>query len=47
MKAWGILKAAWLVMLVLLSYAFVYSQGIERGYWEHEAEENVYECDVI
>lgn len=41
------LGRVFLVILVLLSYAYVYSVGVDDGYWEHEGEENVYACEVI
>lgn len=50
MKSKGLvrfLEHVFLVAAVAASYLFVYAQGIERGYWEHEGEENVYECEVL
>ncbi len=42
---------SWLVMtfvvcLMGLTAALAYHIGVEDGYWEHEAEENVYGCQV-
>jgi len=40
-----------LILLLLVVFGFVlryvYSMGVEDGYWMHEAEENVYVCEVM
>ena len=35
-----------LIMFVLVAY-ISYQAGAEDGYWEHEAEENAYFCEVF
>ena len=43
-------KDALIIILGLILWAVTvrdaYQQGAEDGYWEHEAEENVYQCEV-
>jgi hypothetical protein len=41
----AILLLAFIVLGFVLRY--VYFMGVEDGYWEHEAEENVYVCEVM
>ena len=36
-----------ILIAIALSYVYVYKTGVEDGYWEHEAEENIYKCEVI
>ncbi len=41
------LERVFALICIIVSYAFVYAQGVDAGYWEHEAEENAYGCDII
>jgi len=36
-----------LVCVLGLSNYISYTQGVDAGWWEHEAEENVYACQVL
>ena len=40
-----------MVLLCLIVWAFTihyaYNNGVEDGYWEHEGEENIYNCQVM
>ena len=36
----------WVIVLII-SNILSYHLGNEAGYWEHEAEENIYTCEVL
>lgn len=40
-----------LTAVVVILWAFTchyaYKTGVEDGYWEHEGEENIYNCQVV
>jgi len=50
MKVLNSSKDVLILILALILWAVTvrdaYQQGAEDGYWEHEAEENVYQCEV-
>ena len=39
----------WTLAMILWAVTIntAYKSGVEDGYWEHEAEENVYNCRVF
>ena len=44
-------RDTWIIVLTLILWmvtvSSAYKNGREDGYWEHEAEENVYDCEVM
>jgi len=44
-RDWVILALGLILWAVTVRYA--YDTGVEKGWWEHEAEENAYGCEVI
>ena len=41
------LDVLYLAVILILTNVISYHLGSEDGYWEHEAEENVYVCEVL
>ena len=41
------LDVLYLTVILILSNVMSYQHGSEDGYWEHEAEENAYSCEVL
>jgi len=43
----ALVLSAMVLAAIAGSYIYVYDLGNDAGYWEHEAEENIYNCEVI
>ena len=43
----ALILSAIVIAGVCATYLYIYRLGVEDGYWEYEAEENIYRCEVI